>query len=324
LKTIPKPLKAKSDAWPWTLPESKEAVDPADYPKLTVVTPSYNQGQFIEETIRSIIGQRYPNLEFIVMDGGSTDQTVSVLEYYDEFITHWESEPDEGQTHAINKGIRKASGDWIAYLNSDDIYYPGALEAVGKAANQTEDRWVAGHTQVYGEDGNYNVKKATNEHIDSISKWLTYGVHVPQHSSFVHRSVFDEYGLFNDQYQYAFDLEFYMRLASKGLKITIIDQILAGFRIHGDSKTQTSRIPFLNEQIAMLEAYRDGMSDQEYHSSKEQLFEMMADNLIYDVALKYKSMPYREAMDQLTRALTLVPDKFLSRHFWGAVKKVLF
>jgi glycosyltransferase involved in cell wall biosynthesis len=324
LKSIVDPIAPQSREWPWVLPQPSEDQPEPSGPTISIITPSYNQGDFIEETIRSVIGQDYPHVEFIVIDGGSDDQTVSILEHYDEYISYWESEPDEGQTHAINKGIRQATGDWIAYLNSDDIYYPGALKAVAEASQKTSLKWIAGHTQVFGAEEQYELKKATNENIEHPDQWVTYQIHVPLHSSFVHASVFKEQGLFKEQYQYAFDMEFYMRIAQQGYRVEVIDQVLAGFRIHDQSKTRTSRIPFLNEQIEMLYEYQDSLDPERFKKAKRILFNLLSDHLIYDVAEQAREMPYRKAMDELTRALSLQPKNVYSRHFWGAVKRVLF
>ena len=114
-------------------------------PKLTIITPSFNQGHFIERTIRSVLDQGYENLEYLIVDGGSTDETVEIIERYEDRLAWWVSEPDEGQTDAINKGLRRATGDIVAYINSDDYYLPGAFEAaIARFAGSSTARWVVG------------------------------------------------------------------------------------------------------------------------------------------------------------------------------------
>ena len=100
------------------------------YPKITVVTPNYNYGHYLEETIRSVLLQGYPNLEYIIIDGGSTDNSVEIIKKYESYVTYWESKPDRGQTHAINKGLERATGEIFNWINSDDILMPGALLAI--------------------------------------------------------------------------------------------------------------------------------------------------------------------------------------------------
>lgn len=122
--------------WPWTvgspfLPPTQPNGLP--WPRISIVTPSYNQGQYLEETLRSVLLQGYPNLEYFVMDGGSTDESRAILERYAPWLTHWESKRDQGQAHAINKGLARATGQIAAYLNSDDLYLQGALAHVGQS-----------------------------------------------------------------------------------------------------------------------------------------------------------------------------------------------
>src|SRR5438105_12333974 len=121
-------------------------------PRLTVITPSLNQAKYLERTIRSVLDQGYPNLEYIVMDGGSTDGSVEILRRYDEQLAYWVSEPDEGQSWAINRAIERSTGDVIAYINSDDYYLPGAFAAVTLFADPSV-RWVAGATEYRAADG---------------------------------------------------------------------------------------------------------------------------------------------------------------------------
>lgn len=138
LKDLPSPLEGKI-GWPWTeqskpLPDT--TVDGQPWPKISIVTPSYNQGQFIEECIRSVLLQGYPNLEYIIIDGGSTDQTTEIIKKYEPWLTYWESKPDKGQSHAINKGLLKSTGRLFNWHNSDDVLTPNSLATMASAISK--------------------------------------------------------------------------------------------------------------------------------------------------------------------------------------------
>ncbi|RLF26835.1 MAG: glycosyltransferase, partial [Thermoplasmata archaeon] len=124
------------------------------WPRITIVTPSYNQGRFLEETILSVINQDYPNLEYFIIDGGSNDNSVDIIKKYEDKIDWWVSEPDEGQSDAINKGFSKATGDFLTWVNSDDILLPGALDTVCKVVKENPSvQWIAGNTVWIDADG---------------------------------------------------------------------------------------------------------------------------------------------------------------------------
>src|SRR5258708_1539817 len=121
-------------------------------PKLSIVTPSYNQGQFLEETILSVLDQKYANLEYIIIDGGSTDESVEIIRRYAKHLAFWVSEKDRGQVHAINKGIAKTTGDIFGFINSDDVYLPGAFNTVvDHFENNPATEWVCGDTVMFGD-----------------------------------------------------------------------------------------------------------------------------------------------------------------------------
>ena len=129
LDELPEPPRGKT-GWPWTEESSRlpsRGPEGGSWPRLSVITPSFNQGQFIEETIRSILLQGYPNLEYIVMDGGSTDNSAAIIKKYSPWLTYWTSEPDSGQSDAINRGLKRASGDFATWINSDDLLSKNAL-----------------------------------------------------------------------------------------------------------------------------------------------------------------------------------------------------
>lgn len=132
--TFPAPLLAKN-GWPWEAPvlhEGHSLGDKHPYPKISIITPSLNQGDFIEECIRSVLLQQYPNLEYIIIDGGSQDNTVNIIKKYEPWIDYWVSEEDSGQSQAINKGMKIATGDIVAWLNSDDMYFPGVFFEIAR------------------------------------------------------------------------------------------------------------------------------------------------------------------------------------------------
>lgn len=212
-----------------------DSVSDPDLPLVSIVTPSYNQGQFIRATIESVLGQQYPNIEYIVIDGGSTDDTVSIIKEYQQKLS-WVSESDNGQSDAINKGIRKATGDIIAYLNSDDIYQPGTIERVVEAFRSSPEADI-----VYGDYISIDVNGDILDRMKTIPfdpGILLYDAnYISQPSSFYRTSLFGKIGKFDDQLQCLMDYEFFLRASSKGIVFKYIPTALAAIRFHSDCKT---------------------------------------------------------------------------------------
>jgi glycosyltransferase involved in cell wall biosynthesis len=217
--------------------------------KLSVVTPTLEQGRFLERAILSVLDQRYGNLEYLIVDGGSSDETLEVIRRYEDRIDWWVSEPDEGQTDAINKGLERASGDVIAYLNSDDYYLPGAFEKAIAALEESGAGWVAGAAINVDEHdrpgpGDEDAvwvplpPRACEGRPGGRQWWLTSPWLVPQPSSFWRREMFDRYGPFRRDMHYGFDAEFMLRLALAGeLPLLLPETRLSARVFHAAAKS---------------------------------------------------------------------------------------
>jgi glycosyltransferase involved in cell wall biosynthesis len=214
LSHLPQPPSGKT-GWPWT--EETEFVDRSrsiSWPKISVITPSYNQGKFLEQTIRSVLLQGYPNLEYIIIDGGSSDESVNIIKRYEQFLTFWVSERDRGQSHAINKGFARSTGEIMCWLNSDDFYLPGTLLTVAEnLTGKTPAGAVVGHCiQVY-EDGRPPYR-GTGQYSGLerlLQFWKGYQMHQP--SIFWKREVFEKVGYLDESHHYIMDFDYWVRMA---------------------------------------------------------------------------------------------------------------
>ena len=199
------------------------------------MTPSYNQGRFIEETVESVINQSYPCTEFIVIDGGSSDNTLGILERYKDHFTYWTSEPDRGQSHALNKGFEKVTGDIIGWLNSDDTYFPETFDRVREAfEHHPEVDVVYGNFVYVDNDGSIVRKRKVLASIDY--DLLVAHNYLGQPAVFFRRRVLEQVGLIDENLHYALDWDFFLRIA-KNSKFLYIPYDLATYRLHQTAKT---------------------------------------------------------------------------------------
>ena len=223
------------------------------YPKISIVTPSYNQGGYIEQTILSIVNQNYPNLEYIIIDGGSTDNTLDVIKKYSDKITYWISEPDNGQSDAINKGLEKCTGEIFNWINSDDYLEDNALWFIGLTfANHPEIDQLCGWCSFFGASRQSNVSRHRSELFDCTEKTLVEQ-RLNQPASFWRLPVLRTLGKLNVSLNCVMDLELWFRYQCRygQEKIRLTDKVLAHFRIHEQSKTQQFEFAFRAEETAM-------------------------------------------------------------------------
>jgi len=224
--------------WPWVAdgpPLSETTLSGRPWPKISVVTPSYNQGRFIEETIRSVLLQGYPNLEYIVIDGGSTDGSIEIIEKYAPWLAYWVSEPDQGQSHALNKGFEVASGDIRGYINSDDCYLSGAFAAVAERYVQDPRAdLLHGDCRVVDERGGFlRIQKGKIASLDDVldvwNVWLK-GKYFMQPEVFWSGRAARRVGAFRSDLDFVMDYDYWARIIASGGKISRIDGELAAFR----------------------------------------------------------------------------------------------
>jgi glycosyltransferase involved in cell wall biosynthesis len=222
--------------WPWG-----EEVDPTAYdngiewPKLTIVTPSYNQGRFIEQTIRSVLLQNYPNLEYIIIDGGSTDSSADIIKKYSPWLSYWKSQKDRGQGNAINQGFSLASGEYYAWINSDDHYIAGTFFKVIKKFIKTQSTFVYGYTLDFVAD-TYKFNNLTK-----ILPFSDYFIRIP---SLAQPSCFWNVGIHQPIWEDLYcslDYELWLRMV-KGNKRNLIKEPLSVATIHIDAKTSDPKM----------------------------------------------------------------------------------
>lgn len=230
----------------------------SNYPKITIITPSFNQGHFIKETIDSVLKQKYPNLEYWVIDGGSTDDTVKILKSYGKKI-QWVSEKDSGQTHAINKGLARSTGDIIAYLNSDDVFLPNTLFTVaGYFVGHPDAQWLTGDYYIIDEKGtkiqSFVVEYKKLLRMFSSFTLLSIANYIIQPSTFWRADVVKKIGTFNQKLRYCMDFDYWMRLYQR-YPLHVVDTPFSLFRIHAASKGGSQYIKQFAEEHDVVQKY---------------------------------------------------------------------
>lgn len=245
---------------------------PRDAPVISIVTPSYQQGRFLDRTIHSVVNQRYPALEYVVQDGGSSDQTLDVLRSFDRLLTRWVSESDNGQADAINRGFRGTTGEIMAWLNSDDLLLPGSLAYVSRYFSEHPEADV-----VYGD------RLLIDEEDGQIGAWilprhddlaLTLADFIPQETLFWRRSVWKAVGERVDpSFGYAVDWDLLLRFRDVGARMVRLPRYLGAFRVHDEQKTTASHLLGMDECTRLRKRVhgRDVSIDEVYERLKPYL-----------------------------------------------------
>lgn len=274
--------------------------------RFSIVTPSFNQGQFLEQTILSVLGQDGVDIEYFVMDGGSTDNSVEIIEKYADRLQGWRSAPDDGQAWAINRGLEQCTGDIVAYINSDDYYPDDVFKRVSELFRDETVDWVAGVVEfIDGQGAHMQMQRPSPR--DSLLESLVWGVDVGQPGVFFRRSLLDEVGLFDETLNYVFDTEYWLRLMRAGHSLVTRPDVFAVRRMHGDTKTELQPARFDAERERVRNQYSEAFSTEKMDRLAMLLQRKAVEDHISRAAAEARARRFGWALGEMSRALGTSP-----------------
>lgn len=328
ISSIP-PSNSDRTGWPWCAeqPLTRDSIAELDeYPRITVVTPNYNYGNYLEETIRSVLLQGYPNLEYIIIDGGSSDNSVEIIKKYESCLAYWESEPDRGQTHAINKGLAKATGEIFNWINSDDILMPGALLAIGQGVKDY-DAFV-GVVNNFDECG--NEEKVIPQNITPqglLTRFNTTNKPSPQDTVYHQPGLWfrTEYlkrvGYLSEELNLQFDFDRVVRYLYHHPRVNYSHRVLVNFRCHFEQKTA----PINNKQEGQIIAKSlidDPLYEELHQSAHKWLFRLMWYDRIAKIVDGDRSSHLFKAI-KIFLLSCRDPATYWTRYTFGSIRQLL-
>jgi glycosyltransferase involved in cell wall biosynthesis len=298
-------------------------------PRISIIVPSYNQAPYVEETLCSVLDQCYPDLELIVMDGGSKDGTSEILQRYKERFAHLEVAPDRGQSHAINKGLAKATGEIWAYLNSDDLLLPGSLARVAELFSDPATDWIGAVSTIFDENGDRGEVRPCKP--PSLKEVLTPWNRTVQYIfpcsnvCFMRRSIVERIGMFDESFDYSMDMDFYTRAMFAGYLLRRVPDVLGRWRWHSESKTQREgrTYQFLGEELRIARAYATRLPDDQRDAVWQEIAEQTRWYLVRRALHENATGPRWRKIARLLSDTARHPSLLKFRPWFGAVKKQL-
>ncbi len=299
--------------------------------RISVVVPSFQQRDYLRDCLQSVVTAGAPNLELIVVDGGSTDGSVDVIREFESNITWWVSEKDAGQTDAINKGLRRATGDVWAYVNSDDLLEPGALAKVFDFFLQNPNaEWLSGGCRVFGknvDEWRLDPVGVTNLR-EVLTPWNRLRPYLfPQSgAAFMRRSVIDKIGYFDPSYHYSMDIEYYTRAVFLGeIQQHLTSDCLAAWRWHAEAKSFQKGIAyaFREDEIRIAENYLSCVSPEDQAAVKGQLRTQKRDLLLRKAMWHHRNLQPGQSRHFLWQTLMNYPSSMFHRPWLGALRRIV-
>ena len=298
---------------------------PSTLPKISIITPSYNQGQYIEATILSILNQNYPDLEYIIIDGGSTDGTIEVIKKYEKHLKFWVIEADKGQAHAINKGLTHCTGAIFNWINSDDLLADDALHIIAKAYNNQPEASIVGNVFNFFNGNIDNGYLFINRDIN-FNKLKTKfdGGQYHQPGVWYNLKNLKQFGYFNEKYHFGFDHDHYIGYIQAYPTVYYTNKTLVLFRLHESSKSVASSSKFILDKMSYLSNHIQKSNDSLIQKFLIHMYEQIYyEFLITKITLSKKPIIYRVLL--LLKCLKYCFNKPLSfRFILGALKKIVF
>ncbi len=293
-----------------------------ELPLISIITPSLNQGGYIEENIKSVINQKYPNFEHIIIDGGSTDGTIDILKKYKHLI--WVSEKDGGQSEAINKGFKKARGVIIGWLNSDDCYEPGAFFTVVNELNKDQGNYiVSGDCSVIDNKGNSigYCRGRFSDHNNLIEYW-NRDYTIPQPSVFFYRDILHKIGYLNETLHYAMDYEFWLRI-SRHLQIHYIEKPLAKIRVHDRAKSSPGYEVFEREWFRVSKKYWGSLLSINYFRHLFMALCFRSDLMRISAYSRMEELSPKEFRKKIVLSIANNPLNLFKRKLFGPLMRII-
>jgi len=295
----------------------------ADLPLVSIVTPCFNQGRYIEKTILSVLEQHYPNIEYILMDGSSGDESLDVIQKYSARLSYWESKPDRGQADAINKGLQRAKGQILGWLNSDDILLPSTVRTIIETfCVRPEVDVIYGRLERIDASGQVVPTPILPKDRITFGKEYVIGeCVVNQPGCFWRREIMEKVGLLDERLVYSMDYDYWIRMALAGAKFHKLPQVVARFRLSESSKTATQSAAMAREQLGVLEKYLSqpgmhnilGLPKGEFDRKSRRARSNICLHAFYG---DFKAHHWRDAFSWLSKALRYNPLVLFQRRWF--------